>query len=96
MSGSMLAAFRHDAHKFTGESHDNARETFDGIPVNQSVPMGADGDAAALSRPQHYHEQTVPTHDNHCRLSLLTGETIYDPREFSRSTITEQLRELLC
>ncbi len=95
MSDLMLAAFRHDAHKFTGESHDNARETFDGIPVNQSVPMGADGDAATLSRPQQKQEQTVPTHDNHCRLSLLTGETIHEPREFSRSTVTDPVQELL-
>jgi hypothetical protein len=45
----MLTAFRHDAHKFTGESHEDAREKFAGVPVNQSVPEGADGDAAALS-----------------------------------------------
>ena len=95
MSELMLAAFRHDAHKFTGESHDNARETFAGIPVNQSVPMGADGDAAALSRPQHHHEQTVPTHNSHSRLSLLTGETVYNSGEFSRSTTKDKIRELL-
>jgi len=95
MSDSMLAAFRHDTHKFTGESHDNARETFAGIPVNQSVPMGADGDAAALSRPQQKQEQTVPTHNDHSRLSLLTGETVYDPRAISRSTFTDKVQELL-
>lgn len=91
----MLAAFRHDAHKFTGESHGDAREEFAGIPVNKSVPDGADGDAAALSRPQQKQEQTVPTHDNHYRLSLLSGETAYDPGEFSRATIKSEVRDLL-
>jgi len=91
----MLVAFRHDVHKFTGESHANARETYAGVRVNQSVPQGADGDAAALSRPQQKQEQTVPTHDDHYRLSLLTGETAYDPGEFSRSTIQESVRDLI-
>ncbi len=91
----MLAAFRHDAHKFTGESHGDAREEFAGVPVNQSVPEGADGDAAALSRPQQKQEQTVPTHDDHYRLSLLTGETAYDPGEFSRATIESEVSDLL-
>jgi len=63
-----LAAFRHDAHKFTGESHGEAREEFAGVPVNQSVPEGADGDAAALSRPHQKQKQTVPTHDDYSRL----------------------------
>jgi len=95
MSDVMLAAYRHDAHKFTGESHDNAREEFAGVPVNQSVPKGADSDAAALSRPQQKQEQTVPTHDDHYRLSLLTGETVYNPGEFSRSTIESEVSELI-
>nr|WP_247376101.1 hypothetical protein [Halorientalis brevis] len=91
----MLAAFRHDAHKFTGESHDNAREEFAGVAVNQPVPKGADGDAAALSRAQQTQERTVPTHDNHYRLSLLTGETAYDPGEFSRATIQSEVHDLI-
>ena len=95
MSDVMLAAYRHDAHKFTGESHDNAREEFAGVPVNQSVPKGADSDAAALSRPQQKQEQTVPTHNDHYRLSLLTGETVYNPGEFSRSTIESEVSELI-
>ncbi|QCW02901.1 hypothetical protein [Natrinema pallidum] len=95
MSDVMLAALRHDAHKFTGESHEDAREEFAGVPVNQSVPEGADGDAAALSRPQQKQEQTVPTHDDHYRLSLLTGETAYDPREFSRATIESEVADLV-
>ncbi len=95
MSDVMLAAYRHDAHKFTGESHNNAREEFAGVRVNQSVPEGADGDAATLSRPQQKQEQTVPTHDDHYRLSLLTGETVYDPGEFSRPTIESEASELI-
>ena len=90
-----LAAFRHDAHKFTGESHGEAREEFAGVPMNQSVPEGADGDAAALSRPQQKQKQTVPTHDDYSRLSLLTGETAYDPGKFSRATIKSEFRDLL-
>lgn len=95
MSSVMLAAFRHDTHKFTGESHSNARKEFAGVRVNQSVPEGADGDAAALSRPQQKQEQTVPTHEDHYRLSLITGETPYDPRAFSCSTIEGEVSELI-
>lgn len=91
----MVKIFRHDVHKFTGESHDDAREEFAGVQVNQPVPHGADGDAAALSRPQQTQDQTVPTHNNHYRLSLLTGETAYDPDEFSRATIESAVRDLL-
>ena len=95
MTDAMLTAFRHDVYKFTGESHENAREEFAGVPVNQSVPEGADGDAAALSRPQQKQEQTVPTHDDHYRLSLLTGETAYGPRRFSRATIESEVSDLI-
>lgn len=95
MNDVMLSAFRHDAHKFTGESHDDAREEFAGVSVNQTVPKGADGDAAALSRPQQKQDQTVPTHDDHYRLSLLTGETAYDPGEFSRETIRSEVSDLI-
>jgi len=91
----MLTAFRHDAHKFTGESHEDAHEEFAGVPVNQSVPKGADGDAAALSRPQQKQEQTVPTHDNHYRLSLLTGESVYSPGKFSRVTTESEVADLI-
>ena len=95
MTDVMLSAFRHDAHKFTGESHEDARGEFAGVAVNQTVPEGADGDAAALSRPQQKQEQTVPTHDDHYRLSLLTGETAYDPGEFSRATIESEVADLV-
>ena len=95
MSDVMLAAYRHDAHKFTGESHNDARETFVGVRVNQSVPEGADGDAAALSRPQQKQERTVPTHNNHSRLSLLSGEATYDSDKLSRETIENQVSGLI-
>ncbi len=95
MSDVMLAAFRHDAHKFTGESHNNASEELAGVMVNQPVPAGADGDAAALSRPQQKQTQTVPTHDDHYRLSLITGKTVYDSDTFSRSTIERMFIRLL-
>ncbi len=48
----MVAAYRHDAHELNGETHDYAPDTFHGVPVNQTVPHGADGDASALSRPR--------------------------------------------
>ena len=63
--------------------------------MNQPVPEGADGGAAALSRPQQTQEQTVPTHDDHYRRSLLTGETAYDPGEFSRATIESVVADLI-
>jgi hypothetical protein len=95
MSETMLAAFRHDAHKFTGESHDDARETFQGVRVNQSVPHDADRDAAALSRPAGPPEQTVDAHGTHYRLSLLTGESRYNPETFSRPQLSEAFDRLL-
>lgn len=95
MTTPMLTAYRHDAHKFSGESHADAREMVAGIRVNQHVPHGADRDAAALSRPQQTHEPTVPTHDTHYRLSLFTGETVYDPHEIARATIDQTVTDLL-
>jgi len=95
MSGVMLAAYRHDVHKFTGESHTDASEMLAGVRVNQPVPGGADGDAAALSRPQQKQDQTVPNHSTHYRLSLLSGKTAYDSDEFSRSTIEEKVSNLI-
>ncbi len=88
----MLSVLRHDVHKFTGDSHKNAKENFAGVPVNQAVPMSADGDAAALSRPQKTQKQTVSTHANHYRLSLLTGETV---REFSNLSQADLRRKVL-
>lgn len=84
--------YRHDAHKFTGESHRHATETFAGVEVNQPVPYGADADAAALSRPTGDPTPTVEQHLSRFSLSLLTGES-----EISRTeaTINRDIRELL-
>lgn len=91
MSEAMLAAFRHDVHKFTGDTHDDAPERFAGILVNRVVPAGADSDAGALSRPQQTQAQTVPTHHDHSRLSLLTGEAVASVERVSQETIRELL-----
>lgn len=91
----MVAAYRHDAHKLNGEPHRTAPDTFHGVPVNQQVPLGADGDASALSRPSGEPEQTVSNHDTHYRLSLLTGESAYDPDEFARPVLSEAISDLL-
>ena len=91
----MVAAYRHDAHKLNGETHDYAPDTFHGVPVTQTVPHGADGDASALSRPNGKPEQTVDNHETHYRLSLLTGDSHYDPEEFSRPNLSEAINDLL-
>lgn len=90
----MLGAYRHDAHKFTGEHHDTAPETVAGIIVNQPVPHGADGDAAALSCLPDY-EQTVPTYAGRYRLSLITGEQVHHAGAFKGEGLSEELIELL-
>ncbi len=91
----MIAVYRHDAHKLNSESHDYAPDSFHGVPVNQTVSHGADGDASALSRPNGKPEQTVDNHETHYRLSLLTGDSHYDPEEFSRPHLSETISELL-
>jgi hypothetical protein len=91
----MVAAYRHDAHKLNGEPHRTAPDTFHGVPVNQQVPLGADADASALSRPAAEPEQTVANHDTHYRLSLLTGESAYDPDGFARPVLSEAISDLL-
>ena len=91
----MVAVYRHDAHKLNGHPHDYAPETFAGVTVNQTVPHGADGDASALSRPSGQPEQTVANHESLYRLSLIEGESRYDPQEFTRTAIENGIRELL-
>lgn len=95
MSETLLRAYRHDVHKFTGESHGNASDTFAGVSVNQPVPQGADGDAAALSRPMGEQRPTVPTHTTHYRLSLLTGQSASNPDTISQQTIKREVSELI-
>ncbi|NHN60127.1 MULTISPECIES: hypothetical protein [Halorussus] len=91
----MVAAYRHDAHKLTGDAHENAPETFADVPVNQPVPYGADGDASALSRPHGQPEKTVSHHESNYRLSLVTGDSQYDATSFSRTHVSEALKTLL-
>lgn len=91
----LIDCYRHDAHKFNFERHEDAAATFAGVTVNQPVPHGADADAAALSRPSGAPEQTVPAHESHYRLSLLSGESRYDPGTFSRAAVKDGIRDLL-
>jgi hypothetical protein len=84
--------YRHDAHKFTGESHRHATETFAGVEVNQPVPHGADVDAAALSRPTGNPTATVEQHLSRFRLSILTGKSKFSQTE---AAVDRDVRELL-
>jgi len=69
----MSIAYRHDIHKAFGQSHVLADEEYDGIPINEHVPLGADADAALLSRPAGSPNETVSNHRSTYRLSVLTG-----------------------
>lgn len=71
----LVAVYRHDVHKLRGRSHAAAEEVFRGARVNKSVPMGADGDAARLSRPDGAPSETVANHGSPRRLSMVTGWT---------------------
>ncbi|WP_235681702.1 hypothetical protein [Halorubrum salinarum] len=92
-SGGLVAAFRHDVHKLRGKRHASADREVCGVRVNQSVPCGADGDAAVLSRPSGEPEQTVANHVSPARLSLVTGATVADPGEVPASV--EDVRGLV-
>lgn len=70
----LVAAYRHDVHKLRGRRHASACGEAYGVPVNESVPLGADADAALLSRPPGEPDETVANHVSPFRLSLLTGE----------------------
>lgn len=72
----LLAVYRHDIHKLRGRSHAAATDEFAGVRVNETVPRGADGDAALLSRPRGDPDETLPAHALPFRLSLLTGEIV--------------------
>ena len=95
MSDEMIVAYRHDAHKMNGQAHEYAPETFAGVSVNQTVPHNADGHASALSRPSGQPEQTVENHDTLYRLSLIEGESRYDPQAFTRNRVDSAVRALL-
>lgn len=74
----LVAAYRHDVHKLRGRRHDAACDAFVGVPVNRDVALGADRDAAVLSRPREEQVQTVANHVSPYRLSLLTGDTVVE------------------
>lgn len=91
----MVAVYRHDAHKFRGQSHANAPEEWNGISVNEDVPYGADGDAAAMSRPSGKPHQTLAGHDTHYRRSIADGTVSYDEERFSLRRIESEVLKLL-
>lgn len=91
----LLVAYRHDAHKLTGHPHNGAPETHAGVPVNRTVPLGADADAAVLSRPPGDPETTVDNHATGYRLSLLTGETTFEIEDRSRVALSKAIDDLL-
>lgn len=72
----MLAVYRHDVHKLRGQAHAAACERVAAVRVNESVPLGADRDAAMLSRPSGEPEQTLDAHAAPSRVSLLTGDVV--------------------
>ncbi|WP_348609725.1 hypothetical protein [Halobaculum rarum] len=61
--------------------------------MNETVPRGADADAALLSRPRGDPEQTVPAHESPFRLSLLTGEAV--TKETSVDAFSDAVRDLV-
>ncbi len=72
----MMAVYRHDTHKLRGRSHSAARDRVAGVRVNETVPLGADRDAALLSRPDGEPEQTLDAHASPGRVSLVTGDVV--------------------
>ncbi|MFC7021161.1 MULTISPECIES: hypothetical protein [Haloarcula] len=90
----MLAVYRHDVHKLMMRSHTAARDRVAGVRVNEQVPLGADRDAALLSRPRGEPEQTVANHESPFRLSLLTGDTAVNPDQ-TDGDIERAVRELV-
>lgn len=91
----MQIAYRHDAHKMRGRSHDAGSRQLHGVTVDEDVPYGADADASSMSRPGGKPRQTLEGHDTHYRRSVLTGTTAYDPDTFALHHYDEELGELL-
>jgi hypothetical protein len=92
-----VAAYRHDVHKLRGRRHAAAATHWAGVPVNEAVPLGADRDAALLSRPRGDPEQTVANHQSPARLSLLTGAPTTDQADGDQQALAtdEELRTLV-
>jgi len=90
----MVAVYRHDVHKLRGRSHAGAATEFAGVRVNEDVPLGADRDAALLSRPAGEPEQTLAAHESPIRVSLLTGDPVREAgvRDADRAAIRELVR----
>lgn len=91
-TGILTKTYRHDVHKFLGTPHGDAPELFAGVPANQSVPFGADSDAANLSRPDGNPSPTVDNHETPYRLSLVDGESWYDPDNSAESGLSRLYR----
>lgn len=89
----MLAVYRHDTHKLLLRSHRAARETYGGVRVNEQVPLGADRDAALLSRPRGNPDQTT-NHQSPLRISLVTGTRDASEAETNRE-IEQAVRDLV-
>jgi hypothetical protein len=87
----MLAVYRHDIHKLRGRSHEAAVAEIAGQRVNEPVPLGADRDAALLSRPRGDPDQTLPAHESLFRLSVLTGAPVTE--ETSVAPFREAVRD---
>lgn len=91
----LTKAYRHDAHKFLGTPHEDVPEVFAGVAANESVPLGADGDAARLSRPGGQPTSTVDNHETHYRLSLVDSGSLYDPGRSARDRVERAVRDLI-
>lgn len=90
---SMLVAYRHDVHKLRGRSHEAAQDEFADVRVNEQVPLGADRDAALLSRPRGQPERSVENHASPYRLSLLSGDSPVE--DVGAGKIESAVRELV-
>ena len=90
----MVAVYRHDVHKLRGRRHGSGAAEYHGVRVNEVVPLGADRDAALLSRPSGDPEQTVSNHASQYRLSLLTGESATEPARI-KAAVNGGFRELV-
>lgn len=94
-SKTLLAAYRHDAHKFFGNSHTTSSDTVAGVQINQTVPHGADRDAALLSRPGGKPEFTVDGYRRPYRLSLLCPQSRKEATQQGRQTNRADIEQLL-
>lgn len=91
----MVAVYRHDVHKARFRSHEAAAAEYGGVVVNEPVPLGADGDAALLSRPHGEPVQTVDNHETPFRISLLTGELAMRVGEVGPGSLDGELIRLV-